>query len=672
MSEPLAQALAAPSAAVRRRDSLRTRLVLWSGLGMVGLTMLLALAFYLSVRAQMIAEAKAKAGELALQTVRGLEATLDSVQSIGRTLAASGGNVGSDPAHLRALLHASLIGDPDIAGAMLIVEPGKLDPGHAGFTWYVRREGNGLLERSVEDLGYDYRSKPWYVRTLAAKAPWWSEPYANAATAGEYFTTYNLPLRLRGGDARAPAIGMVSVDVPLARLRDLVDTLPDSPGLQPQLYSPDGVLVPPRGADPTRRSTLAQRILREGRDDLAPLAAAMTGRQALRFDDRPHRRMTIGLPVADSGWYLSLTVERGFVLQPLNRLALRLSLAGLCGALLSLWLVRRYAGRLARPIEDLTKSARRLSQGDFEQPLRHTGRKDEVGVLARTLEFGRISIQRQLREIEELGAARQKLESELSIARDIQQAMLPRNRLIDRDDSHLEACALLEPAKAVGGDFYNFIECGDGQLWFAIGDVAGKGVPAALFMARATTLMEVAARGASRPDQALAEASRRLAESNETCMFATVLCGRIDVRSGQCLLASAAHAAPALLHADGRRELLALRTGPVLGIEASADFPLWRGALPPGATLLCYTDGVTEAFNPHNEAYGSGRLLAVVDPDHDAQDQCQRLIAEVHGFARPAPQSDDITVLAIRLRHHADPLRTTVEAAHAAAPDHSA
>ena len=287
-------------------------------------------------------------------------------------------------------------------------------------------------------------------------------------------------------------------------------------------------------------------------------------------------------------------------------------------ALLSTLVVRRLAKRISRPVEHLAESTTRLARGQYDWPVPHTGRSDEVGRMARTLEHARTSIQQQLLEIGEMGAARQKLQSELSIARDIQYAMLSPPRLIERGRARLQAHALLEPAKEVGGDFYSFIERGDsggdGELWFAIGDVSDKGVPAALFMARAVTVLEVAAHASASPDRVLAEASRRLVEGNDTCMFATVLCGHVDVRSGRCTLASAGHDPPLLLHADGRVEMLAVAAGPPLGFEVSEKFPFWHGTLEPGASLLAYTDGVTEAFDPADEAYGSERLLAAVAP----------------------------------------------------------
>ena len=135
----------------------------------------------------------------------------------------------------------------------------------------------------------------------------------------------------------------------------------------------------------------------------------------------------------------------------------------------------------------------------------------------------------------------------------------------------------LEPAKAVGGDFYTFFVRDERVLWFVIGDVSDKGVPAALFMARAMTVLEIATGLGGTPDKALRVAAARLVEGNDTCMFATVLCGVVDAGSGEVALASAGHEAPVLLHADGRREFIDVPTGPPLGVDIADSYPVWRG-----------------------------------------------------------------------------------------------
>ncbi|PPT92222.1 IcfG protein [Xanthomonas theicola] len=622
----------------------------------MGLLLGLALLFYLGARQVVVRNAREEVAGLTRQTARSLEATLGSVQVSGRTLAAGAAAVGRQPFNLRSLLHATLQGDPDIAGALLVIAPGALKGDDRGFAWRLRRARGSVVEQPAGALGFDYRSMPWYRRALAAPAPWWSEPYRNAAT-GDAFTTYNLPLRLPGDGPQARAIGMVSVDVPLQRLQAIIDELPANAGLQPMLLSPDGLIV--LHPDPALRFRRGlQAHVAQARPDLAPLAAAVAAHAPVRFAHVApdgERYLTQSAAVGDSDWTFALTASERYIVAGLNRIALWVGLGGGAALLLWLWLLRRYTARLVAPIEDLTDSAVHFGQGEFDYPLRHAQRQDEVGVMARAFDRARGSIKLQLQEIATLAQARQRMQSELSIARDIQRAMLPDGRTFDSAHKHLETYALLEPATMVGGDFYQFFETVPGLLWFVVGDVSDKGVPAALFMARAMTVLEVAARRHDRPDAILIAASQRLVEGNETCMFATVLCGLIDVHSGDYWLSSAGHEPPVLLGADGRAQLLAVESGPPLGIETQTHYPVLRGRLAAGATLLSYTDGITEAMDAHDQAYGEARLLAALQPGIDAQAQCARVLAAVHAFTTAAPQSDDMTLLAIRLRQ--DPMR---------------
>ncbi|WP_149196159.1 SpoIIE family protein phosphatase [Luteimonas suaedae] len=637
--------------AVHWRGSLRTRIALWSGLITLLLLLLVTVATAWFMRQMIIDGAQLDTRASAREAAERLGRTLRTVTITAHGVANLVIDARPQPEQLSASLRALVQATPGVSGGLLALEPER--PDEAAFVRYIAATGN---DRDFVADGYDYRAQAWYRRTLATADGWWSEPYLNE-TAGRVWTvTYNLPLRARdGGGAR----GMVSLDLPLDTLTESIETLAYLPGWRVTLVAPAGTLAMSTIPDVALRQTLDGYIRNAGRTDLGQAAEAVRLQRPMHYvhidDSSGEKRYTVVEPVADSGWSLLVAQSYALVVARLNRALYLLLAAGVLLALVSTLLVRRLARQVSRPVEQLAASAAQMGRGHYRTPIAHTGRRDEVGLMARTLEHARDSIRRQLAEIEEMGAARQKLESELSIARDIQLAMLPLGRVIGRGHSQLDAQAVLEPAKAVGGDFYNFIERGDGELWFVIGDVSDKGVPAALFMARAVTVLEVASQAADSPAQALAEASRRLVQGNDTCMFATVLCGRIDVRSGDCVLASAGHDPPVLLHADGRAEMLALDNGPPLGFEVCEDFPLWRGRLHPGASLLAYTDGVTEAFNLNNEAYGSERLLAVIRPSHSALDNCQRLIAEVHGFAGSAPQSDDITVLAIRLSHEPIP-----------------
>jgi sigma-B regulation protein RsbU (phosphoserine phosphatase) len=657
----------APADAVRWRGSLRTSIALWSGALTVVLLLLVTVAVAWLARDMILDDAKRNTLASAQEAAQRLTVQMRSVTitTTGLTDLVAASTL--DPDELTATLRAMVRATPGANGALLVLDPvhGQQELGYAR---YIAANGR---DRDLLADGYDYRSQKWYQRTLTAGSGWWSEPYRNETAGGVWMVTYNLPLRptARGGSAR----GMVSLDLPLTTLTDHFESLANLPGWRVSLVAPGGTLAANPEPGVALSMTLDQYIQRNGRSDLAAAAEAVRLHRAAQFSHQDmrsgERRYTVVEPISDTGWSLLVAQSYELIVGRLNQALWQLAAVGMLLALISMLLVRRLAKRISRPVEHLAVSTTRLAHGDYDQPVPHTGRNDEVGLMARTLEHARTSIQQQLVEIGEMGAARQKLESELSIARDIQLAMLPPARVIERGHARLEAYAMLEAAKAVGGDFYSFIERDDGELWFAIGDVSDKGVPAALFMARTMTVLEVAARSCSSPDQVLAEASRRLVEGNDTCMFATVLCGRIDLRDGRCTLASAGHESPLLLHADGRVETIAFETGPPLGFEVSSRFPLWHGRLEPDASLIAYTDGVTEAFDADNQAYGSERLLAALRPGYSAQDNCRRLIAEVHRFAGAAPQSDDITVLAIRL---GQVLETTQENPQSATIEESA
>ncbi|MEO6102533.1 MAG: SpoIIE family protein phosphatase [Pseudoxanthomonas sp.] len=653
---PEQRSAAVPVDAVHWRGSLRTRIALWSAGINVVMLLLVTVAIAWFARDSILDNARRETRASAQEAAQRLDATMHTVTITTSGLSDLVANSNLDPGELTATLRAMVKATPGVTGAMLVLEPRR--PGEKAFARYVAVDGK---DRDFVADGYDYRAQAWFRRTLASPTGWWSEPYLNRTAGGVWMVAYNMPLRPsgRGGITR----GMVSLDLPVENLTASIETLAHLPGWRVNLIAPAGLLAMHPDPGVALRDTLADYMRKHQRSDLTGAAAAVRLHQPMDYlhtDVETHeRRYSVVEPVGDSGWSLLVSQSYDQIVSQLNRPLGLLAAVGALLALVCTALVRRLAKRISRPVEHLAESTSRLARGQYDWPVPHTGRSDEVGRMARTLEHARTSIQQQLREIGELGAARQKLESELSIARDIQLAMLSPAQVIDRGNSHLEAYAMLEAAKAVGGDFYSFIERGEDGLWFAIGDVSDKGVPAALFMARAVTVLEVAATASASPAQVLAEASRRLAEGNETCMFATVLCGHVDVRSGVLTLANAGHEAPLLVHADGRVEILPVPGGPPLGFEVSSDFPLWHGQLEPGATLVAYTDGVTEAFDADNQAYGDDRLRTGLQPGYSAQDQCRRLVENVHRFANGAPQSDDITVLAIHLDREAETAAAT-------------
>lgn len=248
-------------------------------------------------------------------------------------------------------------------------------------------------------------------------------------------------------------------------------------------------------------------------------------------------------------------------------------------------------------------------------------------------------------------SVKEKIASELRIAREIQTGILPSDITEMTRGTGLDIHAALEPAKVVGGDLYEVVHTDDGRVVVVIGDVSGKGIPAALFMAVTMTLIRTMARQYTRPDEIVRHVSDALSAHNPQNMFVTIFCAVFDLRTGGSTYASAGHPSPVLLRPGQPPDLPFISTGMMAGLFA--DMPI--DSLPldarSGDTLVLYTDGVTEAFNSTDQAFGEKGLLGQLteSPGGSAAETVASVVAAVQKHADQSPQSDDITVLAIRL-----------------------
>lgn len=247
-------------------------------------------------------------------------------------------------------------------------------------------------------------------------------------------------------------------------------------------------------------------------------------------------------------------------------------------------------------------------------------------------------------------AAKARMQEELNVGRDIQRSMLPREFPAFPDRKEVELYAVLEPALEIGGDLYDFFLIDDHRLCFVVGDVAGNGVPAALFMAMTKIMVKTRALSDPSPASIVTHVNDALSADNDSCMFVTLYVGILNLRDGTLVATNAGHNQPLLRRQNGQFEWLTAQDGPMVGPVPGIAFKESVIRLGPGDELFLYTDGVTEADNRRRELFGNSRLKSVLTRSQAGSvvDRLNEVMNEVRAFAGEAPQADDITMLGLR------------------------
>ncbi|MBM3148184.1 MAG: SpoIIE family protein phosphatase, partial [Actinobacteria bacterium] len=305
---------------------------------------------------------------------------------------------------------------------------------------------------------------------------------------------------------------------------------------------------------------------------------------------------------------------------------------------------------ITRPLHALDAATQTLAEGDLDVPLPKAKGRDEVAHL--TQSFGRMreDLQRHIEELRETTVERERIESELRIAADIQMSLVPRTFPPFPEREDLDLHAVLDPAREVGGDFYDFFLLDDDHLCLAIADVSGKGVPAALLMAGARSFLRSFARQGSSPAEVAARVNVELAADNDACMFVTMFLAVADLRTGVVRCASAGHNLPFVIDAAGAVAQVPRIRGVALGIAEAAVYDEAELRLRAGDALFLYTDGVSEAMDAAGHVFGEDRLAAELAraAGADCSGIIDAVLAAVVRHAEGAEQSDDITMVAFR------------------------
>jgi sigma-B regulation protein RsbU (phosphoserine phosphatase) len=611
------------------------------------------------VQGLLLSVSKATEGlRLSLEEGQSVIATArDDVARNGLALAVLQDRIGEKA--LRQLLERTLESNPEIDGLAAAFEPtddaraeAMIEGGYPLFAPYVYRGADGAIAFKRIEAIYDYAERDWYRITRERERPAWSDPYLDEVS-DQLMATFALPFFEPLGETHRLA-GLLAANVALDRLTEALSVT----GLLRTgfafLVSDSGTLIAHSMERFTHDETIFSLASKAGEPAMQSIGQSMLRGESgfvehtaiFGFDAR-----LFYAPIHETGWSLVTVFPEQELFADVRHLTLITSLIGGLGILVAMATIALIAGSIRRPLRALVAATQRIAAGDFEVVLPDRARRDEIGALTRAFETMQQALRARIRELISATAARERIESELQVARRIQLGILPKLGAPNLD-ARVALQAAIRPAREVGGDFYDFFALSDGRLCLVIADVSDKGMPAALFMAVTRTLIKAHAQTAGNPADILVRVNRELAHDNPQNMFVTVFCGLLDPSTGELLYANAGHNPPLRLSHDGLVTELSSRPQLVLGALEAIEYCGERLTLSEGERLFLFTDGVTEACNAEGALYSGQRLretlrgLSAGSPSEIVDG----VLDSLGEFVGATPQADDITVLLVEFK----------------------
>jgi sigma-B regulation protein RsbU (phosphoserine phosphatase) len=325
--------------------------------------------------------------------------------------------------------------------------------------------------------------------------------------------------------------------------------------------------------------------------------------------------------------------------------------------LASLWVSGYTVGRITRPVTALTEYAEALSAHDFSTEFPHRLQMSrlvgqsvgEVGALAESFLHMERTNHQSVLHLRQTTAAKERIEGELQVARHIQMSIVPKKFPAFLHLTQLDIFATLEPSREVGGDLYDFFQLDEDHIFAVVGDVSGKGVPAALFMAVTQTLIKATARQGLSLAELMQRLNDELCQNNEASMFVTLFVIILNVRTGEVEFSNGGHNLPYLLSPHQSPTAFPRSKGMGLGVAEGVPFETRRLTLRPGEAVVLYTDGISEAHDPSDELFGEARMIDVFKQldGYQPRHVVERLLQSIRVFEAGGAQADDITILVL-------------------------
>ncbi|MGL1861332.1 MAG: SpoIIE family protein phosphatase [Pseudodesulfovibrio sp.] len=614
---------------------------------------------YYYSRGIILQQAQTNAESVAHETTSRIDSVLSGVQKVANNIALSMEDASLTKEDILELNKRVLANNPEIYGMAIAFEPYFLESDKLYFAPYHYRSGGRIGFSMLGDPTYRYFYMDWYQVPKELERAVWTEPYNDEGGGNIIMATYTVPF-YRTMEGKKIFAGVVTADISLEWLEDMISDIKLFETGYAFLLSRHGTFI----THPTRDYIMNETVFSLA-EELGSSQLREIGRKMVE-GDRGFTQLDKTRGAEDcylyytgleyGGWALGVLFPKGEMLADVHRLSWIMGLIGLCGFFVLALVIIYIARRITHPLTELSGAALEIASGNLDLKLPEITSRDEVGDLAESFRVMNTSLKTYIENLTSTTAAKERIESELRIAREIQMGILPKLFPAFPEREEFEVYASIEPAKEVGGDLYDFFFIDDTHFCFLVGDVSGKGVPAAFFMAVTKTLLKVVSERGMDPGDIITKVNGDLAAENESCMFVTLFLAIIDIETGETRYANAGHNPPIFMPCGGTPEWIPPFGEPVAGIMDTMEYSTKTMTMAPGDIMFIYTDGVTEAMNQEQKLYSDERLMELLTNMKEpfAPKLVKAIDESIQVFAEGAEQSDDITMLAMQFMGKCD------------------
>jgi sigma-B regulation protein RsbU (phosphoserine phosphatase) len=633
--------------------SLATRIVFYVLTLCVALFIISLSVFYFFSKKQIEEMTFKNAEALANNTVYKTEQVLNPITKITNNYLWIIENSVLEPDSIYAITRRIVENNPEVLGSAIAFEPNFFKEKGKYFSPYSFRENGAIKTMQLGNADYEYFIMDWYQIPMELKKPYWTEPYYDTGGGNALMTTYSVPIfRKVNGERRA--VGIITMDLALDWFTDIVSGVKILETGYASVISRNGTFI----THPNKAWIMNQTIFSVA-EELKNPELRDIGREMQKGKSgfvsstlRGIKRQMYYTPLPSSGWTLAVIFPKSEMYKPLRSISITLIILVAIGLSLLTFIVVRIVSVQLKPLGKFARSAHEVAGGNFDAALPEITTKDEMKDLHDSFVHMQKDLKKYIDNLKSTTSAKEKIESELRIAREIQMGMIPKIFPPFPDLIEIDLYAMMEPAKEVGGDLYDFFLIDDRHLCFAIGDVSGKGVPASLFMAITRTLLRTVAPNQHSPREIVGILNRSLSQGNESSMFVTFFIGILNVDTGHLKYVNAGHNPPAIIHAGGKIETFEITKDIPIGLFESFDYEEKDRYLLKDDRIFLYTDGITEAENWDQELFTEERLLQslssakTLEPVEIVMSVARDVVIHVNDYL----QSDDLTMMCIIYR----------------------